>query len=84
MAGLAAVVASAVATGSGQAEGRAVSLDVSKSLAVVALLRLGGTRERTLVRLVSRLFAVVAKTLGGGAYLGVVANVATLVACSAR
>lgn len=81
---LAAVVASTVATSSGQAESWAIGLDVSKPLAVVALLRFGGARKRALVRLVSRLFAVVAKALSGGAHLGVVANVATFVACSAR
>jgi len=42
--GLAAVVAAAVGgTGTGQAEGRAVSLDVAEALAVVALLGVGGT-----------------------------------------
>ncbi|KAH8646758.1 hypothetical protein BX600DRAFT_155560 [Xylariales sp. PMI_506] len=50
---LAAVVATAAGSGTGQAEGRAVGLDVAKTLAVVALLSLGGTRERALVGLVA-------------------------------
>lgn len=84
VAGLPAVVAAAIRTGTGQTEGRAVSLDVSKSLAVVALLGLGSARQGTLVRLVARLLAVVAEAFSRGADLGIVANVATLVACTAR
>lgn len=47
-----------------QAEGRAVSLDVAQTLAVVALLRFGGARQRALARLVVWLLAVVAETVG--------------------
>ncbi|KAH6962282.1 hypothetical protein BKA56DRAFT_181374 [Ilyonectria sp. MPI-CAGE-AT-0026] len=50
-----ALVASTAAAGPGaaQAEGRAVSLDVAQSLAVIALLGFGGTGERAAVRLVA-------------------------------
>lgn len=51
--GLAAVVATAVTTSTAQTEGRAVSLNVPEPLTVIALLCLSGTRERTLVRLMS-------------------------------
>jgi hypothetical protein len=63
MAGLAAVVASTAGTGAAQAQGRAVGLDVAKTLAVVALLGLGATRQRAAVRLMAGLLAVVAETL---------------------
>lgn len=53
MAWLTAVVTAAITTSTAQAQSRAVGLDVSEPLAVVALLRLGGTGERALVRLVS-------------------------------
>ena len=53
MTGLTAVVATAITASAAQTEGRAVSLDVSEPLAMVALLRLRGTGERTLVGLVS-------------------------------
>ena len=53
VAGLTAIVATAVGSGAAQAKGRAISLDVSQPLAVVALLGLGGTRQRTLVGLVA-------------------------------
>lgn len=51
--GLAAVVAAAAGAGATQAEGRAVSLNVAKALAVVALLGLGGTGKRAAVGLVA-------------------------------
>ncbi|KAI0146208.1 hypothetical protein GGR57DRAFT_289436 [Xylariaceae sp. FL1272] len=51
---LPAVVASAIAgTSAAQTECRAVSLNMSQTLAVVALLSLGGTRKRALVRLMA-------------------------------
>lgn len=53
MAGLATVVAAAAGSGAAQAEGRAVSLDVAQSLAVIALLGLGGTGERAAVGLMA-------------------------------
>lgn len=53
MAGLAAVVAAAAGAGSAQAKGRAVSLDMAKTLAVVALLGLGGARQGAAVGLVA-------------------------------
>ena len=52
MAELLAVVAAARSTSTANAEGRAISLDVAESLAVIALLRFRGTRERALARLV--------------------------------
>lgn len=84
MAGLAAVVAAAAGGVAGEAQSRAVGLDVAKTLAVVALLGLGGARKRAAVGLVAGLLAVVAETLRGGADLGVVADVATLVASTTR
>jgi hypothetical protein len=80
MAWLAAVVAATAGSGATQTKGRAVSLDMAKTLAVVALLGLSGTRQRAAVGLVAWLLAVVAETLGGRANLGIVANIATLVA----
>ena len=82
--GLAAIVAAPVSSGSAQAESRAVGLDMTQPLAVIALLSLGGARERALVGLVTGLLAVVAKALGRGADLSIVANVATLVASTTR
>lgn len=58
--GLAAVVAAAAGASTAQAESRAISLDVAQTLAVVALLSLGGTGKRAAVGLVARLLAVVA------------------------
>jgi hypothetical protein len=55
--GLAAVVAPSAGAGAAQAEGRAVSLDVAKTLAVVALLGLSGARQRAAVGLVTGLLA---------------------------
>lgn len=82
--GLAAVVAAAGRTGTADAEGRAVSLDVAETLAVVALLGLGATRKRAFAGLVVGLLAVVAESVGGGAGLGVVAEFTTLVARATR
>ncbi len=84
MAGLAAVVAATGSSVAGQAESRTVGLDVTKTLAVVALLGLGGARKRAAVRLVARLLTVVAKALRGGADLGIMTDVATLVASTTR
>lgn len=67
-----------------QAQSRAISLNVAKTLAVVALLRLGCAWVRAAVALMARLLAVVAKALGGRADLSVVADVATLVAGATR
>jgi hypothetical protein len=52
VAGLSAVVAAPSRPGAAQTEGGAVSLDMSKALAVVALLSLGGARQRAFARLV--------------------------------
>jgi len=49
---LLAVVAAARRTGTADAEGGAISLNVAESLAVITLLRLGSARERALARLV--------------------------------
>ena len=57
-------------------------LDVSLVCWSRIFLTFGGARVRALVALVSGLFAVVAEALRRGADLGVVANVATLVACA--
>jgi len=105
MARLAAVVAAAATRGTAaQTECRAVGLNMTETLAVVALLGLSGAWQRAAVRLVARLLAyqsasvhelrkvlqekavhtVVAKTLGGRAHLGVVADIATLVARATR
>lgn len=54
---LAAVVATATCAGTAQAESRAVGLDVAEALAVVALLRLGATRERAAIGFVAGLLA---------------------------
>jgi hypothetical protein len=82
--GLATVVAAAAGASATQAEGRAVSLDVTKTLAVVALLGLSGSGKRASVGLVAGLLAVVAETLSRRADLSVVANIATLVASTSR
>jgi len=80
---LAARVAAAVGGTTADAKSRAVSLDVTETLAVVALLGLSCPGVRAGVALVARLLAVVAKTLTAGADLGVVANVTALVARTA-
>jgi hypothetical protein len=82
--GLATVIATTAGTSTAQAEGRAVGLDVAKTLAVVALLGLSGSGKRASVGLVARLLAVVAEALGRGANLSVMANIATLVASTSR
>ena len=46
---LAAVVATTAGSGTAQAQGRAVGLNVAEALAVVTLLSLGGARQRALV-----------------------------------
>jgi len=84
MAGLATVVATSAGTSATQAKSRAVSLDVTKTLAVIALLGLRRARQRAAVGFVARLLAVVAEALSGGADLGIVTNVATLVASTSR
>lgn len=57
VAGETARVAPSARSSAAQPKSRAVSLDVAKALAVVALLRLGGARVRASVRLVARLLA---------------------------
>ena len=58
MAGLTAVVAAtATGTATAQAKSRAVGLDMAKTLAVVALLSLGGARKGAAVGLVAGLLA---------------------------
>lgn len=81
---LATVVASTAGAGTAQAESRAVSLDVAKTLAVVTLLGLGAARKRAAIGLVARLLAVVTEALSGRADLSVVANIATLIASTSR
>lgn len=80
----AARVATSAGASSTQAEGRAVSLDVAKTLAVVALLSLSGARMGASIRLVAGLLAVVAEPLRRGANFGVVADVAALEAGATR
>lgn len=53
MTGLATVVATTAGTSTAQAEGRAVSLNVAETLAVVALLGLGSSGKRASVGLVT-------------------------------
>lgn len=81
MARLTAVVA-ATTTGAAtaQTKSRAVGLDMAETLAVVALLGLGGAWKGAPVGLMAWLLAVVAETLSGRANLGVMADIATLVA----
>lgn len=81
---LAAVITTATGTSAAQTKGRAVSLNVAKALAVVALLSLSSTGKRAAVGLMARLLAVVAEALSGRANLSVVANVATFVASTTR
>lgn len=71
-------------TSTAQPKGWTVGLNVTQSLTVVALLGLSCPGQRALVRLVSGLLAVVAKALSRRANFGVVANVATFVAGTAR
>ena len=74
----------AAASGAGETESWAVSLDVSNTRAGVALLGLGGAWQWAAVGLVSWLLAVVAETLSGGALVGGVADLATFVAGATR
>lgn len=53
VAGLAAVIAATAGTGTAQTEGRAVGLDVAKTLTVVALLGLSSARQRAAIGLVA-------------------------------
>jgi hypothetical protein len=78
--GLTAAVAAPAGASSAQAQGGAIGLNMTKPLAMVALLGLSGARQRAAVGLVAGLLAVVAKTLSGRAHLSVVANIAALVA----
>jgi hypothetical protein len=84
VADLTAVVATTAGAGTAQPKGRAVSLDMTKTLTVVALLSLGGAGKGAAVRLMAGLLAVVAEALRRRADLSVVTNVATLVAGTAR
>lgn len=84
MTNLTAVVATTAGASTTQTKGGAVSLDMAESLAVVALLSLGGAGKGAAVGLVAGLLAVVAEALSRRADLGVVANVATFVAGTAR
>lgn len=84
MASNTAAVAASAGTSSAQAQSRAVSLDVSEALAVVALLGLSGAGMRASIGLVSGLLAVVAEPLRRRAHLGVVANVSALEARTTR
>lgn len=71
-------------TGAAQSQGWAVGLYVTQSLTVVALFGLSRSGKRALVRLVSWLLAVVAKAFSRGANFGIVTDVATFVAGTAR
>jgi hypothetical protein len=84
MANRIAVVAPVAGAGAAQTERRALGLDVSETLAVVALLRFGGAGHRALVRLVVWLLAVVAEPMRRGAGLGMVAKLTALVARPTR
>lgn len=100
MARLPAGIAVTTSSLSAYAQGRAVCLNVTKTLAVIALLSyvasisaslpgcilltVGCSGMRTLVRLVAWLLAIITEPLGRCAHLGVVANIATFVARAAR
>lgn len=84
VANLTTVVAATAGASAAQTKGRTVSLDMAKTLAVVALFSLGGAGKGAAVRLMAGLLAVVAETLSRRADLGVVADVAALVAGTAR
>lgn len=75
-----AVVAASTGGATAQAEGRAVSLNMANTLAVVALLRLGGAGEGAVARLVVWLLAVVAETLRRRASVRLVTELTALVA----
>lgn len=57
---------------------------MTKALAVVALLRLSGPGVRAVIALMARLLAVVAQALTAGAHLGIMADIAALVAGATR
>ena len=57
MTGLAAIVAASAGASAAQAQSRAVSLNVAKTLAVVALLGLSGARKRAAIGLMAGLLA---------------------------
>jgi hypothetical protein len=84
MAWLSAVIASATGTSTAQSESWAIGLNVSKTLAVVALLSLSGSWQRASIGFVSRLLAVVAKALCRRAHFSIVADIAALVAGTTR
>jgi len=77
-------VASSARASSAQAQSWAVSLDMAKALAVVALLGLGSARVGASVGLVAGLLAVVAKPLGRRADLSIVSDVPALETRTAR
>jgi len=83
MSGLATGVASSAGR-TAQTQCRTVSLHMAQALTVVALLCFGRARVRAAVRFVSRLLAIVTKSLRRRANLSVMADVAALVASSAR
>lgn len=70
----------AASGGASEAESWAIGLNVANAGAGVALLGLGGAWQWAAVGLVPWLLAVIAETLGGGALVGGVANLATFVA----
>jgi len=80
---LAARVAAAGGGTAADAQGRTVGLDVAQTLAMITLFRLGRARHGALVGLVARLLAVVTQPLRRGADLGIVTDIATLVARAA-
>jgi hypothetical protein len=84
MSRLSTVVASSTGTSTAQSESWAISLNVSKALAMVALLGLSGSWQRASIRFVSGLLAVVAKALSRRAHFSVVADIAALVAGTTR
>lgn len=84
MSGQATTIASSAGTSSAEAQSRAISLNVSEALTVIALLRFGSARMRASIGLVARLLAVIAKSLGRRAHLSVVSDISALEACAAR
>jgi len=81
---LSAGVAIATSSLSADPQGWTVRLNVTKALAVIALLSIGCPGRRALVGLMAWLLAIVTKPFGGCAHLRIMAHVATFVACSAR
>jgi len=82
MAGITAAVAPSTSSCSGESQGGTISLNVAESLAVIALLGIRGPRLWAHVRLVTRLFAVVAEAFRRSAYLRKVADGTALVTSS--